>query len=586
MAEPQPMAGGALPGLHAVAEDPRIARNAQQPVPAAVPQAAGQARGAAGFGGGGAAGAGAGAEGHAPVVRDHCNLRCLPIGTPNEAGPHVDDAALVLETRLSARVADVARQLQAQLGGGHGDSLVLVHGEHVLGGRGTLRDAGIEDGGVIHFYFAPAEFGEAAMDDGEAAALAQVAAAEQAAARAAEARAAAARLRAAAPTGTAEPGPGAGVAPSAGAVASASSAAAPSAGSTAPAVAMDEEDLYGPPMPASTGAPAGEAAGQEAAGAAGPSDAFPASALEDPETRRLLEELKAILLRPRPAPVLGPERSADRMTEAEIVNLLKRHVPNIDEKVGSDETPVVKLIVSTYRRGPQGCSDAAARERLASCLRRLLAMVRDCEKSGMLAAGHRGALCRRLVEAFAAGPSAQVRMIEVQAEGLSGGPALLQEAAALAADFRERALDRAVLQLHPGSGQQLPQLANLYRQALGFSALPAAETDAGTPPVRSKADALAAFGEACNAGGLAMALMADVNQPAVATERYVSLEGLRRWAEEPGGLGQQIYFDTSRAALYSCTPADEAQPFLHPQVAVKLLHSLLASEAAPQRMEE
>lgn len=99
----------------------------------------------------------------APVV-DRVQLRCVPVGVGAEAG--VEGPALMLDTRLSARVAEVAVELHALLGTAGGqDALVLVHQGHVLAGRTTLREANVQPDGELGFYFAA---GGAVAQDAEA----------------------------------------------------------------------------------------------------------------------------------------------------------------------------------------------------------------------------------------------------------------------------------------------------------------------------------------------------------------------------------------------------------------------------------
>jgi len=277
------------------------------------------------------------------------------------------------------------------------------------------------------------------------------------------------------------------------------------------------------------------------------------------------------------------------MTEAELVSLLRRFVPDISERTGGDggETPVAKLIFQAYRHGPAGVADAAGKERLGASLRQLLAALREGDKQGSLPAGLRRGLCQRLVEAFQAGPAAQIRIIEVLAEGIAAGPdATSRGVMALALLGRERALDKTVLRLHPEAAQdpqQLAQLVNLYRQRLRFTDLPPAEAaqGSGAPAPRSSEEAMAALAEALDLPSLAMELVADVNRlPGESEERQVDLEGLRQWAQEVGDE-RAVLYDAAQAALYSGRPADEKRPFLHPLAAVKVLHGMLVRGATP-----
>lgn len=334
--------------------------------------------------------------------------------------------------------------------------------------------------------------------------------------------------------------------------------------------------------------------------ATGPSSGirWPSGFPEEPEMRRKLEELQASLLRPHPGratrEAAQQERSTDRMTEAEIVTLLRRYVMDIDERFvpRNDDTPILRGIVAAYRNGLLDYPES--RQHLAMCLRRVLAMIRNGDLPQGIGIDRCRKFCTRLMEAFEACQAVQARVIETLAEELSAGPAFEREVRALAAELRENCLERAVLRLHPEielahatedmhMQQQLAVRVNLYRQEFGLTNSNHREASASKGmKLHGQADIRSTFNEIVDIEDLVSVFMADVNLAGGITERRIDIEGLRRWASAHDGIQDRLNYAASKATLYGGAPcaAHGGGPFLHPRLATEILHKVLVEADA------
>jgi len=544
---------------------------------------------------------------------ERCVLQFVPVGVGD--GDAAPDAAVGLETTFSATVREVAQQLHGLLGGG-GTEPILVHRGHLLEGRTTVRLAGIQDAEVVQFFFGAGD--DVAVDDVAVMPGAGAAHGED-------------------PVDHVEVPHGLEVlVPPA--LNSESEALKRDAGSTvfseqhvSPGESSrskaQEAQIHGPARLdkhvarivvhdkhrneeglmdilyevdracsdtdslADEAPDTGKMCPIPRLVEAGHFEGQASASGHDLETNRLLEELRASLLRPRsPAAFDGAgERASDRMIEAEIAELLKRHVPDIHQRIAPEcgNKPVLRVIVSTYREGLPSYN-TAARQYLALCLRRLLAVLREREKAGTITEMRACTLCTQIVDAFEACQASQARVIENLMDELSDEPTFEHEVRALALELRERTIDRTVLSLHPDSdrndiepSRRLAHLVNRYRQLLGFSGVNHEDIHQSAVVDLFREDvARARYGDLLDLRELIVKMMNDVNRPENAKNRRISRDGLCKWASGRG-LGHMLHGGGSSADFDGQQRGAEqgTQPLLQWRVALDVLHAILVVES-------
>lgn len=547
------------------------------------------------------------------VPGERCVLQFVPVGVGD--GDAAPDAAVGLETTFSATVREVAQQLHGLLGGG-GTEPILVHRGHLLEGRTTVRLAGIQDAEVVQFFFGAGD--DVAADDVAVMPGAGAAHGED-------------------PVDHVEVPHGLEVLEPP-ALNSESEALKREAGSTvfsehhespgessrskaqeaqihrsarldkhvARIVVHDkhrnEEGLMDILYEVDRACSDTDSLADEAPDTgqmcqipwlveAGHSQGQSSSSGHDSETIRLLEELRAFLLRPRsPAAFDGPgERASDRMTEAEIAELLGRHVPDIHQRTAPEcgNKPVLRVIVSSYREGLP-IYNTATRQYLALCLRRLLAVLREREKAGTITEMRVCTLCTQIVDAFEACQASQARVIETLMDELSGEPTFEHKVRALALELQERTIDRTVLSLHPDSdrndiepSRRLAHLVNRYRQLLGFSGINHEDIHQSAVVDLFREDvARARYGDLLDHRELIVKMMNDVNRSENAKNRRISRDGLCKWASGRG-LGHMLHVGGSSADFdgQQRGAEQETRPLLQWRVALDVLHAILVVES-------
>jgi hypothetical protein len=319
----------------------------------------------------------------------------------------------------------------------------------------------------------------------------------------------------------------------------------------------------------------------------------------------------------------APHGGAPELSEAEIGETLRQHVPGVDamqDRTGS--RPVAFFIAASYRTGlPVYEGQPAVQRHTIGALRRIFGIVRGgsggeaggaaATASAAAAAAPSAAVCRsaltRLAGAFQSCQAEQGRIIDEIFGSLSGRDKSLREQLLVVVDeAKQGALDRITHRLHPNAwrasddapGMQVPHLQNAYRAAFGARVglkgvhAAAADRNAVEPSTAAAAEAEAQLrseftfsGEA--AAELLLTIAEDVNQQEADADRRLDREKLSKWVGEhaaggsiatgPAFAAADIFYDEERAAEYAglsrAHPTEENayQPFLSPPLVLKLL---------------
>lgn len=358
------------------------------------------------------------------------------------------------------------------------------------------------------------------------------------------------------------------------------------------------------------------AAGGEAAAAAGAA----AGALPpwlSAEDDRLLSEMllcPAAATENPAAPVAGsPESFAD----AQLLDLLRRHVPGVDEMLDrTGRTPVATYVIATYHNGLPSFKDSAPLQaHTIHALRSIFAMV-VAEKHGAAVA------LRSVAAAFQSCQAEQGRTIDAQFGRLNGRDATFKEQLlALVDQHKQMVMQAAVCTLNPtaaemGDGapsKQVPHITSAYLQAVGtefgFRGVMAANKDVHAPPLApvTVARVKDTVRQLFSVAEVVEAFVEDVNQQHEGAERVISRDDLAAYVASPegaaalgaameaqakgskaGGRAAAARFDPHSIFYDEASPdasagavggygeskpseANRFQPFLCPRVAVILL---------------
>lgn len=309
-----------------------------------------------------------------------------------------------------------------------------------------------------------------------------------------------------------------------------------------------------------------------------------------------INTLREVLRRPAPASMEHTCSAAPSLSAREIKKIIVNLVPEADTWVAprSGGTKALHFLVMSYTSGFPALPPQLSKH-CSKGVQLIMGALADPEKAGMTVSRAK-VVARTLAEAYTACQAVQARTVDLlqgQVLGLTT-QSLPAQLRLLVDEFREAALDRTVCCFHPRAPiagdetpqEQLPHLANLYRQHLGPSIgtsamrMEAAQSDrnaVGRLRVKQQT-ALDRFWQEFDLIELCRAVVADVNQAGEEVERRVDRNLLMQWAGSNPELGYKVFYDETSPDLYGdLCPTDEQRAMQQPCITESFACDLLVS---------
>eukprot|EP00931_Biecheleriopsis_adriatica_P101864 TRINITY_DN76927_c0_g1_i1.p1 TRINITY_DN76927_c0_g1~~TRINITY_DN76927_c0_g1_i1.p1 ORF type:complete len:820 (+),score=191.52 TRINITY_DN76927_c0_g1_i1:45-2462(+) len=309
------------------------------------------------------------------------------------------------------------------------------------------------------------------------------------------------------------------------------------------------------------------------------------------EASARLRAVKAWLLQP-PVPPAAPAAVA-KLTEEQVVGLLKRHVPDIEDRVSkrSSSTRVLKMLLQTREQGLPNYP-AKIRQSFADGLNSIFGTIHREDEERASGGFRRGVLLKSLVDSFEGCQAVQARSIErISAEVTSGGHPFERAIRALLEEHREYALEQAVLEVHPDAVKEetprsgwLEHLTNPYRQALGFTNMDHASADRHAAKLLDYdvREVRRRFARALDVMSIIESFVEDVNQPGSSSDRRIETDELADWALKNLPDQHRIFWDDNKKWYYESEQLEvdrSLRPWLYRALALQILHKVLAASS-------